>query len=76
MTASSVGSLRQLYVEATNVAPPTNIPNLNRIPRDPDDQCISDVEVPQGEQIDLSATVALANDVIFWRMTLKELIAS
>ena len=73
MTASSVGSLRQLYVETTNVAPPSTIPNLNRIPRDPDDQCISDVEVPGGQQIDLSATVALANDVVFWRMTLKEL---
>lgn len=76
MTASSVGSLRELYIETTNVAPPSTIPNLNRIPRDPDDQCISDVEVPAGNQIDLSATVALANDVIFWRMTLKELVPS
>jgi hypothetical protein len=76
MTASSVGSLRQLYVETTNVAPPTTVPALNRIPRDPDDQCLSDVEVPAGQQIDLAGTVAVNNDVIFWRMNLKELIPS
>jgi len=72
LSADDVGQKRSVYIEQTNIAPPSNIPATNRIPLDPDDESIDGIEVPQGKKQDLELLGTQGN-VVFWRSAFKEL---
>jgi hypothetical protein len=77
MTGSAAGLTRKLDVEQDSIAPPSAIPPSNRIPRDPLDQSISDVEVPQDKLILLAVSNPTGGNLVaFWRSELTELARS
>lgn len=72
LSADDFDQRRSVYIEQTNIAPPSNIPATNRIPLDPDDMSIEDIEVPQGKKQDLEI-LGSAGNVVFFRSAFKEL---
>lgn len=75
MTSSAAGMSRQLFVANENVAPPSAITPNNRVPQDPFDVTIRDVEVEPDKLIELSVTNTSGGALnVFWRQVLKELI--
>lgn len=75
MTASATGLTRVLDVDVENIAPPSAIPPLNRIPQDPFDSVISGVEVNEDKLIDLKTSNTTAGALnVFWKIKLQELV--
>jgi hypothetical protein len=75
LSAADDTLVRQVYIEQSNIAPESNIPATNRIPRDPDDFSIGGIEVPINQQqtIQVRQASAGAGDVlVFWRSSFKE----
>lgn len=54
LTASAIGLTRKLSVGTEEMAPPSAIPPLNRIPQDPFDLSLEDIESPQDRQVELA----------------------
>lgn len=74
-TASAAGLTRQLFVGMEQMAPPSAIPPLNRIPQDPFDSNIQGVEAPQDKQIELSASNPTGGALnVFFKVKLAELV--
>lgn len=74
MTASAIGLLRQLYVAMDRISPPTAVPSLNRIPQDPFDSTIQDVEAPADDLLQLQVSNPTGGALnVFWRSKLTEL---
>jgi len=75
MTASAAGMTRRLNVGMQAIAPPSAIAALNRIPTDPFDKTIEDVEVPPDtlQQL-LVSNVSGGSLNVFMRQKLTELI--
>lgn len=74
-TASAAGLVRQMYVETTQVAPPSAIAPLNRMPQDPFDQLTDGIQVPGGKKFSFllgnSSGGALT---INWKAKIQELV--
>lgn len=74
-TAQAVGLTRTLYVDTTNVAPPSAIAPLNRVPQDPFDLNVEAIEVGDDQIISLGVSNPTGGSIdIFWRMKLQELV--
>lgn len=75
LSAAGANLVRQVYIEQANIAPESNIPATNRIPRDPDDFSIGGIEVPtnQLQVIQVRQSLVASGDVtVFWRTAFKE----
>lgn len=74
MTQSAIGMLRQLYVEQDRIAPPSAISIANRIPQDPFDTTIQDVEVPANALQQLQISNASGGSLnVFWKTKNRQL---
>lgn len=77
LTASATGLTRQLYVDTDRVAPPSAIVPNNRIPQDPFDTSVDNVEVPNDKEIELPVSNSTGGALnVFWKEKLQELIRS
>lgn len=77
MTSSATGLLRQLYVDTDSIAPPSDVNPSNRIPLDPFDVSITEVQVPEDKLISLSVSNNSGGALnVFWKTVLKELFRS
>lgn len=75
MTASATGLTKQIFVDMDSIAPPSSIPPLNRVPQDPFDQVINQVEVEKDSQIELSVSNSTGGAItVNWRLVLDELV--
>lgn len=71
MTASATGLTRKVNVETISVAPPSAIPPLNRVPMDPFDMTVGDVQVVMDKLIQLPVSNASGGNLnVFWRTKL------
>lgn len=73
MTMSAVGLLRQVYVDQDRVAPATTFSILNRLPMDPFDVTVQDVEVPEDKEIQIPISNPTGGNLnLFWKMVLHQ----
>jgi hypothetical protein len=73
-TASASGLLRQMYVETTQVAPPSAIAPLNRMPQDPFDMLADGIQVPDGKKFSLLIGNASGGAITFnWKAKFQEI---
>lgn len=74
-TASAAGLTRQVYVEQTNVAPPSAIAPLNRMPQDPFDRNVEGVQVPRDNNVALQVSNPTGGALtFFWRVKFRNLV--
>jgi len=74
LTASADGLTRQVYIDTDRIAPPSKIVPNNRVPKDPFDNSVTEIEVPNDKQIQMpvsNSTAGILN--VFWKMKLKEI---
>lgn len=77
MTASTTGITRQVFIDTENISPPSAISTLNRIPQDPFDRQLDNIEVPADKQIEISITnVNATAQNVHWKIKLQELVRS
>jgi len=75
MTASAVGLNRQVYVDTDRIAPPSALVPNNRVPQDPFDTSVNNIEVPNDKEIQVpvsNSTAGILN--VFWKEKLQEII--
>lgn len=73
-TASAAGLARQMFVETTQVAPPSAIAPLNRMPQDPFDAITDGIQVPGGKKFSLLIGNASGGALQFnWKAKFQEI---
>lgn len=74
-TASAAGITRQMYVETTQVAPPSAIAPLNRMPQDPFDSLTDGIQVPSGKKFSLLVGNSSGGALTFnWKAKIREMV--
>lgn len=75
LTGSAAGLTRQCFVENVNIAPPSAVPPLNRIPQVPFDLSVAGVEAEPDKKLELSTSNPTAGAIsISWKQVLKQLL--
>jgi len=74
-TASATGMTMGTFVEMERVQPNSTLSLENRIPQDPFDQVVGNIEVPDDSQIQLQLTNQSGGNLnVFWKTVLTELV--
>lgn len=74
-TASAAGLTREVYIDQTNVAPPSAIAPLNRMPQDPFDRNVEGIQAPRDSNIALQVSNPTGGALsFFWRVKLRNLV--
>lgn len=73
MTASAAGMTRQVFLDTNSIAPASSLAPLNRVPQDPFDLSVEEIEAPENKQIELSVTNTSGGTLnVFWKLRLQE----
>lgn len=76
MTQSATGLLREIYIDMERIAPPSTISLANRVPQDPFDATVQNVEVDADKEIQLQVTNQSGGGLsVFFKMVLRELVS-
>jgi len=75
MTQSAAGITREIYVDMERIAPPSTISLANRVPQDPFDATVQNVEVDANKEIQLQVSNQSGGSLnVFWKMVMRELV--
>ena len=73
MTGSAIGLQAQMFVGKANVMEKSDISAANRIPQDPQDKLMDEIEIRAGQQLQLPVSNPTAGDLtVFWKIVLDD----